>query len=169
MGELIDGLLRLARVTRGELSREPVDVSALANRLLDQLQAAEPGRRVRRAVAPGLLAQGDERLLEVVFGNLLANAWKYTARAAEPAIHVEGRAGARMTVICVRDNGAGFDMRHAAKLFQPFQRLHREDEFPGLGIGLATVRRIMRRHGGDIEAAGTPGAGATFTLSFPVF
>jgi PAS domain S-box-containing protein len=180
MGELIDGLLRLSRSTRGELRRDAVDLSALAGRILGDLAAAEPKRCVAWTVEPGLTAQGDERMLEVVLANLLGNAWKYTAHCADAKIEVgrqevsgvEGR-GLEETpnpadepaVFFVRDNGAGFDMRHAAKLFQPFQRLHREDEFPGIGIGLATVQRIVHRHGGTIRATAAPGQGATFSFS----
>ena len=190
MGELIDGLLRLSRTTRGELRRDEVDLSALAARLLGELAAAEPERRVTWTVAPGLTAQGDERLIEVVLANLLGNAWKYTARQPEAKIEVgtvaaevtrlntpKAESGKRKaesdqslltsaaTVFFVRDNGAGFDMKHAAKLFHPFQRLHREDEFPGIGIGLATVQRIVHRHGGTIRATAAPGQGATFSFS----
>jgi PAS domain S-box-containing protein len=182
MGELIDGLLRLSRTTRGELRRDAVDLSALAARLLGELAAAEPNRRVTWTVAPGLTARGDERMIEVVLANLLDNAWKYTAKTPQPKIEfgamehpssaVVGKgqdSGAAPSqpapVFFVRDNGAGFDMQHAAKLFQPFQRLHREDEFPGIGIGLATVQRIVHRHGGAIQATVTPRQGTTFSFS----
>ena len=190
MGELIDGLLRLSRTTRGELRRDAVDLSALAARLLGELAAAEPEHRVTWTVAPGLTARGDERMIEVVLANLLSNAWKYTARQPEAKIEV-GTVAAEVTrlntpkaesakrkaesdqslltsaatVFFVRDNGAGFDMKHAAKLFHPFQRLHREDEFTGIGIGLATVQRIVQRHGGTIRATAAPGQGATFSFS----
>ena len=169
MGELIDGLLRLSRSLRGELQRDTVDLSALAGRLLGEWQRAEPQRAVAWTVAPDLVVKGDARLLEVVFGNLLGNAWKYTSHTPQATIRVTGQADGGAWIINVADNGAGFDMKHAAKLFQPFQRLHREDEFPGLGIGLATVQRILRRHGGTIQAVGAPGAGATFTVSLPQF
>ena len=184
MGELIDGLLRLSRSTRGELRRDAVDLSALAARLLGELAAAEPERRVAWTVASGLTARGDEHMIEVVLANLLGNAWKYTARQPEAKIDVgvidqccDGVAApaqnantpilhhSNTPVFFVRDNGAGFDMEHAAKLFQPFQRLHREDEFPGIGIGLATVQRIVYRHGGTIRATAAPGQGATFSFS----
>jgi PAS domain S-box-containing protein len=167
MGELIDGLLRLSRSTRGALQRESVDLSALAGRVLAELQQTEPQREVACTVEPGLRAEGDPHLLEVVLNNLLGNAWKYTGRSPHPVIKVHGETGAAATTISVSDNGAGFDMKHAAKLFQPFQRLHREDEFPGLGIGLATVQRIIRRHGGKLEAMAAPGQGATFRFTLP--
>ncbi|MEI6389581.1 MAG: PAS domain S-box protein, partial [Verrucomicrobiota bacterium] len=184
MGELIDGLLRLSRSTRGELRRDAVDISTLAARLLGELTAAEPERRVAWTVASGLTARGDEHMIEVVLANLLGNAWKYTARQPVAKIEVgvmdqccDGVAApaqnantpilhhSNTPVFFVRDNGAGFDMKHAAKLFQPFQRLHREDEFPGIGIGLATVQRIVYRHGGTIRATAAPGQGATFSFS----
>jgi len=167
MSELIDGLLVLSRSTRGELRRDTVDLSALAQRLLAELARDEPARQIAVEVAAGLQARGDARLLEAVMRNLLGNAWKYTAHTAAPSIRVyaEERDGVRY--FCVADNGAGFDMAHANRLFQPFQRLHRQDEFPGIGIGLATVQRIVHRHGGVIGAIGEPGKGALFyfTLS----
>jgi light-regulated signal transduction histidine kinase (bacteriophytochrome) len=165
MGELIDGILQLSRVTRGELRRDVVDLSSMAGRILEGLARAEPARFVSWRVEPGLTAAGDSRMLEVVLTNLLGNAWKYTAMVPLPAIRVysDRENGAR--VFCVSDNGVGFDMAHSEKLFQPFQRLHRQDEFPGLGIGLATVQRIVHRHGGEIRAAGAVGRGATFRFS----
>jgi light-regulated signal transduction histidine kinase (bacteriophytochrome) len=165
MGELIDGILRLSRSTRGELRREKVDLSSLAEHILDDLSKAEPGRGVKWTVEPGLTARCDSKLVEVVLVNLLGNSWKYTARTPEPSIgfSAESREGEKS--FCVTDNGAGFDMAYAAKLFQPFQRLHRQDEFPGIGIGLATVERIIHRHGGTIRATGAPGKGASFSFS----
>jgi len=165
MARLIDGLLDMSRTTRGELAREEVDLTALARMILEELRAGEPGRRVAAEVEEGLRVQGDPRMLEVVLRNLLGNAWKYTARAAEGTIRVarEERDGAAW--IRVEDDGAGFDMAHGARLFKPFQRLHRQDEFPGLGIGLATVQRIIHRHGGRIEARAEPGRGAAFLFT----
>jgi len=167
MNDLIDGILALSRITRGELQRGPVDLSALAVRLLAELARQEPERRVVWQVAPGLGVRGDARMLEAALGNLLGNAWKYSgkAAAAEIRVHAEERDGRRW--ICVADNGAGFDPAHAARLFQPFQRLHRQEEFPGIGIGLATVARIIHRHGGAIEARGEPGQGASFCFTLP--
>ena len=167
MGELIEGLLTLSRSTRGELQRDRVDFSALAERRLDELAAAEPGRRVAVSVEDGLVVQGDARMLAAVMTNLVDNAWKYTGKAAAASIrvHAEIRDGRRW--YCVADNGAGFDMAHAARLFQPFQRLHRQDEFPGIGIGLVTVQRIIHRHGGEIVAAAAPDQGATFCFTLP--
>jgi PAS domain S-box-containing protein len=163
MGELINGLLHLSRRMRGTLQRDTVDLSVLATRILEDLQATEPRRCVTWSVEPGLAVNGDARLFEVVMLNLLGNAWKYTGGTPQAIIQVYRRAAA----ICVADNGAGFNMKHAAKLFQPFQRLHREEEFPGLGIGLATVQRIIRRHGGEIRASAAPGGGATFSFNVP--
>ena len=167
MGELIDGLLRLSRSTRGTIQRTSVDLSALAAVILEEHQQAEPGHQVICTIEPRLIADGDAHLLEVALRNLLSNSWKYTSRSPQPSIRVHGHTDATSTTISVSDNGAGFDMQHAGKLFQPFQRLHREEEFPGLGIGLATVLRIIRRHGGTIAGTGTPGAGASFTITLP--
>jgi signal transduction histidine kinase len=165
MGHLIDDLLQLSRVTRAELRRQPVDLSALARQVADELQRAEPGRDVAFDIAPDLKAQGDARLLRAALENLLGNAWKFTSKRSGARIEffTESRDG--QTHYCVRDNGAGFDMAYASKLFTPFQRLHRPAEFPGTGIGLATVQRIIRRHGGDITAEGMPGGGATFRFT----
>jgi PAS domain S-box-containing protein len=165
MAGLIDGLLRLSRTTRAELRRERVDLSALVTRLLRQLSGAEPGRAVEYSVAPGLQAHADPRMVEVVLSNLLANAWKYTGKTPKPVVRFYGEKEGDQQFFCVADNGAGFDMKFATKLYRPFHRLHREDEFPGLGIGLATVQRIIHRHGGTIQAMSAPGQGATFRFS----
>lgn len=161
MGALIEGILDLSRSTRGELRLERVDLSSMAERLLQELASAEPARRVTWQVEPGLEAWGDPRMIEALMANLLGNAWKYTGHADQASIRFY-RQG---EVFCVTDNGAGFDMALAAQLFQPFRRLHREDEFPGIGIGLATAQRIVHRHGGDINAASRPGQGATFSFT----
>lgn len=165
LGDLIDGLLQLSRVTRGELRRDAVDLSALAGRILEELARAEPSRSVSWQIEPGLTAEGDARMLAVVLTNLLGNAWKYTSGIAAPTIRFYSGQEPGVQAFCVADDGAGFNMAHAEKLFQPFQRLHRQDEFPGLGIGLATVQRIVRRHGGDISATGAVGRGTTFRFS----
>lgn len=167
MSGLIDGLLTLSRSTRGELRRDPVDLTALTERLLRDQAAAEPERQVVWQVEPGLCIQGDPVMLEVVMRNLVENAWKYTAKTPNATIRVytENQEGKRY--FCVADNGAGFDMNHANRLFKAFQRLHRQDEFPGIGIGLATVQRIIHRHGGAIRAEGAPGCGATFRFTLP--
>jgi light-regulated signal transduction histidine kinase (bacteriophytochrome) len=166
MGELIDDLLQLSRVSRAEIRRERVDLSAVASIVAAELRKAEPDRVVRFTVEPGLVAEGDAGLLRVVLENLLGNAWKFTGRCSAPSIElgVERRDG--QVIYFVRDNGAGFDMTYASKLFGPFQRLHSDAEFPGTGIGLATVQRIVERHGGRIWAEGVVDRGATvfFTL-----
>jgi signal transduction histidine kinase len=165
MGELIDGFLRMARSTRGELLREEVDLSSIAVRILEELARGEPDRHVAWSVEPGVRARCDARLAEVVLSNLLGNAWKYTGRARQPSIRFAGTSynGARAFV--VSDNGTGFDMEQVPRLFKPFQRLHRGEDFPGIGIGLATVQRIVRRHGGAITAEASPGNGATFRFT----
>lgn len=166
MGELIEGLLRLSRSTRGEVRRDPVNISEIARRILEEFAQREPERKVAWSVEPGLIVRGDAGMIEVVLTNLLGNAWKYTSKAPGPLIRVipleEGGPG-----FCVSDNGAGFDMKYSARLFQPFQRLHRDDEFPGIGIGLATVQRIINRHGGTIAVEAVPNCGATFCVSLP--
>lgn len=167
MGELVDGLLGLSRGTRGELQRENVDLSLLAERILRGLAAAEPSRQVEWSVEPGLSARGDARMIEAMLENLLGNAWKYTAAVPQATIRFYAEQAGGIPEFCVADNGAGFDMRHAGKLFQPFQRLHRQDEFPGIGIGLATAQRILHRHGGAIRAEAEPGRGATFRFTLP--
>lgn len=167
MGDLIDGILTLSRSTRGELRNEAIDLSAMALRISHDIVRTEPARSVAWEIAPDLETWGDPRLIENVLRNLMGNAWKYTAGRVDAAIrvHAEDEDGQRW--ICVSDNGAGFDMRHADKLYQPFQRLHRQDEFAGLGIGLATVLRIINRHHGKLRATAEPGKGATFAFSLP--
>ncbi|MGK7345815.1 MAG: PAS domain S-box protein [Candidatus Nitrospinota bacterium M3_3B_026] len=167
MGELIDGLLNLSRLTRGVMEREDVNLSEMAHAVIDDLRRHDPGRAVDVVIDDGLVASGDRILLRAVLDNLLSNAWKFT----------EGREGARIefgadrldgeTVYHVRDNGAGFDMRYAGKLFGAFQRLHGANEYSGAGIGLATVQRVIRRHGGRVWGEGEVGKGSTFyfTLS----
>jgi PAS domain S-box-containing protein len=162
MGALIDALLSLSRLTRSALHRERVDLSRLAGDVARELASAEPGRAVDVLVAPGLSADVDPLLARALLENLLGNAWKFTGGAAAARLEVGARREDGATAFFVRDNGAGFDMAHAAKLFAPFQRLHTVGEFPGTGIGLATVQRIVHRHGGRIWAEGTVGAGATF-------
>lgn len=163
MGALIDALLALAQVSRVGLLWEPVDLSALAATLLSRYQEREPVRAARVRVEAGLLAHGDPRLLMQVLDNLLGNAWKFSAGQPCTEISVGQQTGsAGETVFFVRDNGAGFDMAYADKLFGTFQRLHTQDEFAGTGIGLATVQRIIERHGGKIWGQSAVGQGATF-------
>lgn len=167
MNELIDGILTLSRITRGELNPEPIDISKLGIRLLDELADDSPDRRVEWQVQPDLSVTGDGRMIEAVLRHLLGNAWKYTAGTERPLIRLYAGSLGDLDGICVADNGAGFDMRYAERLFKPFQRLHRQDEFPGLGIGLATVQRIVHRHGGGIRAEAHLGQGATFCFQLP--
>lgn len=170
MGELIDALLSLARVSRSQLAWDPVDLSAMANALLDGLREREPQRPVAITVEPGLQATGDRRLLQQVMDNLLGNAWKFSSQTAQARIAFScTRDSAGEAIYTVKDNGAGFDMAYADKLFAAFQRLHTIAEFAGTGIGLATAHRIITRHGGRIWAESVPGEGASFhfTLGQP--
>lgn len=162
MASLIDGLLSLARINRSNLEYQDVSLTELALAVALRISALQPERQVRVVVAEGLSARGDQRLLEVVLENLFSNAWKFTSKKDDACIEFNrfeegGRAG-----FFVRDNGAGFEMAHAAKLFGVFQRLHTNREFEGTGIGLATVARIVERHGGSIWAEGKVSEGATF-------
>jgi PAS domain S-box-containing protein len=166
MAQLIDDLLNLARTAHQELIREPVNLSELAQEIVSQLQSASPRRTVTSTIAPGLIAEGDRHLLRLMLENLLGNAWKFTGN--RPDAHIEFGAEIHDTepVFLVRDNGAGFDMRYADRLFGPFQRLHDGRDFPGTGVGLATVQRIIHRHGGRIWAESAVGRGATFRFAF---
>jgi light-regulated signal transduction histidine kinase (bacteriophytochrome) len=163
MGQLIDDLLTLSRVTRSELNRESVNLSRIASRLCTDLQQSQPDRPVEFVIQPGLVAQGDAHLLQIVLENLLNNAWKFTAK--RPHARIEFGTLPETGGVCtyfVRDDGVGFDMAYTGKLFGPFQRLHGMQEFPGNGIGLATVKRVVRRHGGRVWAEGAVDQGATF-------
>jgi PAS domain S-box-containing protein len=162
MAHLIDDLLSLSRVARSPMTRERVDVTDLAGRILAELGRQSPDRMVRLTIAPAMMASGDPRLLRVALENLLENAWKFTTGREDARIEVGQTKGGSAPVFFVRDNGAGFDPAYVGKLFTPFQRLHASSEFPGTGIGLATVRRIMHRHGGRVWADGQPGQGACF-------
>jgi signal transduction histidine kinase len=166
MTQLIDALLDLSRLTRGDLNRFPVDMSALAKGVAEELPKARPGRKAEFVIADGLTALGDPVMLRAVVANLLENAWKFTGKRESTRIEFGETRKDGKTVYFVRDNGDGFDMTYADRLFKAFQRLHSNEEFPGLGIGLATVQRIVHRHGGSIWAEGETGKGATvyFTL-----
>jgi PAS domain S-box-containing protein len=167
MASLIDDLLSLSRVTRVEMTRMNVDLSALSRDIADDLKHDAAGRDVTWVIAPNVVAEGDRRLLRVALENLLGNAWKYTSKQPRARIEFGAVPHAGTTAYFVRDDGAGFDPRYADKLFVPFQRLHAPQEFEGTGVGLATVARIVRRHGGEIWADGREGDGAAFyfTLS----
>lgn len=168
MGQLIDDLLSLSRLSQGSLTRTPVSVSQLSLRLLEDMAAAEPDRQVSWEVERDLIAVADERLLLICLENILGNAWKFTADTEGAHITVGATIEDDETVFFVRDNGAGFSMDYSSKLFVPFQRLHAVEQFTGTGIGLATVYRIIARHGGRIWGEGAPGEGATFHFTLPV-
>jgi light-regulated signal transduction histidine kinase (bacteriophytochrome) len=166
MQQLIDDLLDISRLTHGDLERIPLDLSALAQAVAADLQQRAPARRVEFVIAPGIMARADAQLMRAVLENLLGNAWKFTSKAPAARIEFgekrERHDGQEERIYFVRDNGAGFDMAQADKLFQTFQRLHGPDDFPGSGIGLATVKRVIHRHGGRVWAEGAEGQGATF-------
>ncbi len=162
MSQLVDALLGLSRMTRAAMYRERVDLAELARAILASLQEASPERKVEFQIPNQIIVKGDPRLLRVMMENLIGNAWKFTSRKEQARIEFGAQTLANETVYFVRDNGAGFNARYADKLFGPFQRLHRADEFEGTGIGLATVQRIVHRHGGRIWAEGQVGQGATF-------
>jgi light-regulated signal transduction histidine kinase (bacteriophytochrome) len=167
MGQLIEDLLKLSRISRQEMQTGPVDLSALARSIAEELQAGEPERRTRIdwEIAPGVQVIGDAGLLRVVLQNLLGNAWKYCSKRDSARIEFGAAEKYGRPVYFVRDTGAGFDMAYANKLFGAFQRLHAAEDFPGTGIGLATVARIIHRHGGEIWAEGKVNEGASFYFS----
>jgi signal transduction histidine kinase len=166
MNHMIDALLALSRLASQPIARVPVDLSQLAAYVVEDLRRLRPEHEVEVEIEPGMAALGDPTLLRMVLENLLGNAWKYTGNTSRPRVTF-GRAGDAAATFVVRDNGAGFDMRYADRLFGVFQRLHSASEFPGTGVGLASVRRIVRRHGGEIRAAGEPDRGASFHFSLP--
>jgi light-regulated signal transduction histidine kinase (bacteriophytochrome) len=165
LADLIEDLLGLARVTRAELRREPVDLTAMAHRVVAELREREPGRPVDFRCGDGLAVDADPRLLRVLLTNLLGNAWKFTSRQPRPRIEFGWTPDGDRPAYFVRDNGAGFDMAYVTKLFGVFQRLHSAAEFPGTGVGLATVQRIVHRHGGRVWAEAAVGQGASFYFS----
>ena len=170
MGRMIDSLLSLSRLTRAKVQRDLVDLSTLVQGMLNELQEAEPERRARFLVAPRVVASADRELIKVLLDNLLRNAWKFTSKHAATTIEFGTTQVGNETAYFVRDDGAGFDMKYADKLFGAFQRLHTSDEFTGTGIGLATASRVVQRHGGRIWAEGKVEQGATiyFTLQAPI-
>jgi signal transduction histidine kinase len=167
MEELIDSLLTFSRASRAEVSREKLDVSTLIDLVFYELRHAHVARNVDSHVEPGIESFGDVRLMMTVLRNLIGNAWKFTARnpSASVRCHIEAHDGREW--ICVSDDGAGFDMTQAGRLFKPFTRLHRQDEFPGQGMGLAIAHRIVKRHGGEIEASSAPGKGTVVRFWLP--
>lgn len=167
MAQLIEDLLRLSRVTRQEMSRTPVDLSELVTEIAHEMRQTNRGRTVQVTVEPDMQAFADKNLLRIVYENLLSNAWKFTSKVPDPRVEIGSRNEQEEKVYFVRDNGAGFRMENAEKLFGAFQRLHGTSEFEGTGIGLATVKRIIDRHGGRIWADAAPQAGATFYFTIP--
>jgi two-component system sensor histidine kinase/response regulator len=162
MSQLIDDVLHLSRVTRADLRDQEVDLSSVAGLILTRLQESQPERKLDAKVRPGVVVTGDSQLLKIAMENLLENAWKFTAKEPESRIEFGMMQAGGEATYFVRDNGAGFDMTYTDRLFGPFQRLHPQGEFPGNGIGLATVQRIIHRHGGRVWAEGLVGQGATF-------
>lgn len=167
MRELIDDLLELSRVGRAEINRRRTNLSEIARVVVGEMRARQPDRRVEVTIEDGLVADADPRLIQVIFENLLGNSWKFTAHTEKPKIEVGTIADDDGPAYFVRDNGAGFDMAYAEKLFRPFQRLHSAEEYAGTGIGLATIQRIVDRHGGRVSAQGVVGEGATFCFTLP--
>ena len=167
MSELIDALLVLSRISRHTLHREIVDVSALAEQIFADLRQKDPLRTVDASIQPGMSVHGDRRLINDMLTNLIANAWKFTSKTADARIEIGQQSSGSMAALYIRDNGAGFNMAYEQKLFKPFQRLHGSDEFEGTGMGLATVARIVERHGGRIWAESKVQQGAIFHFTLP--
>ena len=165
MAQLIDDMLKISRITRTEMNVEKVNLTQIARSVIDELQKSQPERLINIKIADGLEDTADARLMRVALENLLGNAWKFTGKQAEAVIEFGSTQEGGRKVYFIRDNGAGFDMAYADKLFAPFQRLHTMEEYPGTGIGLATVRRIINRHGGRVWAEGQVDKGATFYFS----
>jgi light-regulated signal transduction histidine kinase (bacteriophytochrome) len=162
MAQLIDDILKLSRITRCQLTLETVNLTEMAGIIADELRGAEPERKVEFIITKGLTTRGDSALLKVVLNNLLGNAWKFTGSHTEARIEFGSTTVNGKSTYFIRDDGAGFDMNYADKLFVTFQRLHTESEFPGTGIGLSLVQHIIHRHGGTIWAEGAVDQGATF-------
>jgi light-regulated signal transduction histidine kinase (bacteriophytochrome) len=167
MAALIDDMLQLSRITRAEMRRVRVDIATLAREIVTGLQLESPERKVETAIAPDMEVEGDPGLLKIALENLVGNSWKFASKAPAAKIEIGVEQDSEEPVYFVRDNGAGFSMSHAEKLFRPFQRLHAEKEFPGTGVGLATVQRVIERHGGRVWAEGEPGRGACFRFTLP--
>ena len=168
MAQLIDDLLKLSRLGRAKVTRVPIDLAVIARKVADELQRIEPNRKIEFVIAPTMETRADAALMRVVLDNLIGNAWKYTSRHASARIEVGVTTVQGVQTFFVRDDGAGFDMQYAAKLFGPFQRLHAAEKFAGTGIGLATVKRIIHRHGGEVSAHGAVEQGATFRFTVGV-
>jgi len=167
MDTLIDAILRLSRQTRKELHREPVNITELSHAIITRLQNEDPARTIDITITDNITVQGDPELLGTAMENLIRNAWKYTSKQTHPHIDIHAQTQDGTPVVCVKDNGVGFDMNDAQRLFIPFQRLPNATDFPGIGIGLSTVRRIIQKHGGRIWATSKPGHGAEFCFTLP--
>ena len=167
MSDLIDALLELSRISRSQLGRHKVDLGAMALAVVDELRRRDVTRKLGATIAPDLVVDADGRLMRILLDNLIGNAWKFTNHESSPHVEVGMTRRDGESVFFIRDNGAGFDMQYADRLFTPFQRLHSEREYAGTGIGLATVRRIVERHGGRIWVESAPGQGATFFFTVP--
>jgi two-component system, NtrC family, sensor kinase len=167
MNELIDGMLDLSRVGRAELTRTTIDLSKMAQLVVEELGRGDPGRTIECRIADDLVADADSRLMRIALDNLLGNAWKFTSKTAAAQIEFSSERQGEDLVFFVRDNGSGFDMKYAANLFSPFRRLHSEADFSGTGVGLATVHRVVDRHGGRIWATGEVDKGATMYFTLP--
>jgi light-regulated signal transduction histidine kinase (bacteriophytochrome) len=165
MAQLIDDLLQLSRLTRVDMRTENVNLSEMARSISEELKKTHPERHVEFIITPGLVGRGDEKLLRIAMYNLLENAWKFTGKVDVARIEFGAEDDDGTTTYFVRDNGAGFDMKYGDKMFSPFQRLHSVGEFPGTGIGLASVQRVIHRHGGKVRAEGEVGKGATIYFS----
>jgi light-regulated signal transduction histidine kinase (bacteriophytochrome) len=162
LAELMDDLLHLSRMTRADINVDKVNLSELAQKVVDELKKSEPRRKVEIIINPDMIVYGDRNMLDIMLENLIGNAWKYSRKTAKPKIEIGITENSGKQAYFVRDNGVGFDLVYVNKLFKPFQRLHVETEFAGNGIGLATVQRIVRRHGGQVWAEAKVGEGATF-------
>ena len=162
MYTLIDDILNLSRITRSELQLTEVDISELATQITHKLSAAYPHHHVSYEIQPGLKVRGDNTLIRILLDNLLSNAWKFTQYTEAPHVSVGRESHGTATTVYMRDNGVGFESAYQEKIFQPFQRLHRHDEIPGSGVGLAIVDRVIQRHQGHIWVDAAPGVGATF-------
>jgi hypothetical protein len=165
MAQLIDALINLALLTRQPLQKETFDLSRIASQIADELHAEEPDRKVSIEITQGLTVTADQALIYAMLDNLLRNAWKFTAEREHARIALKAERIGERRVFCIEDNGSGFDMEHAGNLFRAFYRLHNSDSYPGTGIGLATVQRIVHRHDGSIWAESRSGEGARFLFT----
>ena len=168
MSELIDDILRLAKISRHEMNPGNIDLGAIASSIINDLRLAEPERKVETVIAPDLTAFGDARLIKIALSNLIGNAWKYSSKAPNARIEFGAMKESNEKTYFIRDNGVGFDMTHSHKLFMPFQRLHSDNQFPGTGIGLAIVNKIIQHHEGRIWGEGETGKGATFYFTLTI-